>query len=323
MRKRLLMVLVCMGLFTVLISSLVVAQQNEQITISTYYPSPYGVYRELRAQRLTVGNDYINTSFVGWGSSQPPTYPMNDDVSLIVQGHVGIGSKDTNVPLNPDKFPLAVRSYFEDSYAFGIAILPTSATGPTGGIRFMKLSSETPPRPVTSVDGEIAGIGTKFLNSAAGWTTSGDGGGEAGDLVIRAAEIARVEGASDGTGGNIHLSTAAYPMWAYDTTAVGCEECNDGGLCPDTSVPGHVSTCPRTNLPSTKVFIRNDGKVGIGTTVPTAKLDVNSNSIRIRRAASVVKGTTCGTAYIGTIAWESDGIYVCDGSHWRYAKFDN
>jgi len=39
---------------------------QENITITTYYPSPYGSYRELRVQRLALGENYSISSQYCW-----------------------------------------------------------------------------------------------------------------------------------------------------------------------------------------------------------------------------------------------------------------
>ncbi|MCK9604173.1 MAG: hypothetical protein M0R66_07440 [Candidatus Omnitrophica bacterium] len=93
--------------------------QSEQLTITTYYPSPYGSYRELTAYQMKIGSTYsaAATSFVnnallvegrigagvatpqnnldveggavvGAGYSGTSTAPTN---GLLVEGNVGIG----------------------------------------------------------------------------------------------------------------------------------------------------------------------------------------------------------------------------------------
>jgi hypothetical protein len=42
------------------------SQTNETITISTYYPSPQGVYQELRVQRMLIGENYFDSTHC-WG----------------------------------------------------------------------------------------------------------------------------------------------------------------------------------------------------------------------------------------------------------------
>jgi hypothetical protein len=55
--------------------------QTESLTITTYYPSPFGSYRELRANQMAVGSGYQAAATV---------IPAN---SLIVEGNVGIGTE--------------------------------------------------------------------------------------------------------------------------------------------------------------------------------------------------------------------------------------
>ncbi len=54
---------------------------DEILTISTYYPSPYGSYKELRAYRMKIGSTYSTT-----------TMTDSDNGKLIVEGPVGIGT---------------------------------------------------------------------------------------------------------------------------------------------------------------------------------------------------------------------------------------
>ncbi|MFC1709019.1 hypothetical protein ACFL2J_03035 [Candidatus Omnitrophota bacterium] len=52
---------------------------EERITLTTYFPAPYGVYREMRIDKLAVGSPYRDSS-------------LPDDGNLIVSGDVGIGT---------------------------------------------------------------------------------------------------------------------------------------------------------------------------------------------------------------------------------------
>lgn len=79
------MLLTAYGLFDVPAFS-----QTEAITISTYYPSPVGVYRELRAQRQAIGDTYVDASQNCWGAGCATTINANAD--LVVEGNVGIGT---------------------------------------------------------------------------------------------------------------------------------------------------------------------------------------------------------------------------------------
>ena len=52
-----------------------------------------------------------------------------------------------------------------------------------------------------------------------------------------------------------------------------------------------------------------EGNTGLGTNAPTEKLDVNSNTIRLRTARTPATSSDTGTA--GSICWDSLYIYVC------------
>lgn len=67
------------------------AQNTESLTITTYYPSPYGSYVELRAKRMAIGDDYISTANADWNAGSTATNKVPSDTDLIVQGNVGIG----------------------------------------------------------------------------------------------------------------------------------------------------------------------------------------------------------------------------------------
>jgi len=56
--------------------------------------------------------------------------------------------------------------------------------------------------------------------------------------------------------------------------------------------------------------------VGIGTTSPSALLDVNSDTVRVRTARTPASATAAGNA--GDICWDADYIYVCTATNtWK------
>jgi hypothetical protein len=70
-------------IFCLCFSSFVFAQ--EEVTITAYYPSPYGVYKELRSQRMAIGDSYYDNSQYSW---EAPLSNIDSEADLIVEGNV-------------------------------------------------------------------------------------------------------------------------------------------------------------------------------------------------------------------------------------------
>jgi hypothetical protein len=90
------------ALFLMIVGSLLVVALSfaqEKITITTYYPSPYGSYRELRAQRMALGENFYGSAYC-WEpdtcaykiDNTPAAGVLNSgNTDLIVEGRLGIG----------------------------------------------------------------------------------------------------------------------------------------------------------------------------------------------------------------------------------------
>lgn len=119
----------------------------EDITITTYYPSPYGVYQEMRSERMAVGNTYYDSSQHCWlgGPCAIPDIDANAD--LIVEDNVGIGT--VSPQLNQDGRVLQLdvaenivaKDIYLDNPRFGVA---RWASQTQGGTHFnLDLNDET------------------------------------------------------------------------------------------------------------------------------------------------------------------------------------
>lgn len=76
----------------------------------------------------------------------------------------------------------------------------------------------------------------------------------------------------------------------------------------------HFALDPNLNshnaeITDSKMTIQYDGKVGIGTTSPTALLDVNSDILRLRTAKTPASAGASGNT--GDICWDASYVYIC------------
>lgn len=76
--------------------------KREELVITTYYPVPYGDYKELRSYRMAIGDRYHLPSHVCWEGSctNQINETLDDDTDLLVEGNVGIGTMNPKVKLD-------------------------------------------------------------------------------------------------------------------------------------------------------------------------------------------------------------------------------
>ncbi|MFH1519139.1 MAG: tail fiber domain-containing protein [Candidatus Omnitrophota bacterium] len=70
----------------------------EDITLTTYYPAPYGVYNEVRSLRLAIGTNYYDSGEYCWSGAC--TNIIDSDDILLVEGNVGINTWNPDVALD-------------------------------------------------------------------------------------------------------------------------------------------------------------------------------------------------------------------------------
>jgi hypothetical protein len=79
-----------------------------------------------------------------------------------------------------------------------------------------------------------------------------------------------------------------------------------------------INTAATNGNETERLRITSDGYVGIATSTPTQRLDVNDSSIRIRTANT--PATAAATGSTGQIAWDSNYVYVCVATNtWKRA----
>ena len=72
--------------------SAVYAFSQETLTITTYYPAPFGVYQELRARRMAIGDNYHLGTYCWPPEACAVANRMGANADLVVEGNVGIGA---------------------------------------------------------------------------------------------------------------------------------------------------------------------------------------------------------------------------------------
>jgi hypothetical protein len=95
-----------------------------------------------------------------------------------------------------------------------------------------------------------------------------------------------------------------YPRM-LDIASVGSPDGTNGG-----GVIRFLTNPITNNSPAVeRMRINSNGNVGIGTTIPTAKLDINSDIMRLRTAKTPASAGAAGNA--GDICWDANFIYIC------------
>jgi hypothetical protein len=110
---------------------------EEQISITTYFPPPVGVFRELRAHHMGVGVSYSNDSQYCWEAGCD--YPADNTVSLMIEGRVGLGTLNASAPLDivwiPIPDPNINSTYGSWAEAIGLKVVQV-ASRQNGSISF-------------------------------------------------------------------------------------------------------------------------------------------------------------------------------------------
>lgn len=78
-------------------------------------------------------------------------------------------------------------------------------------------------------------------------------------------------------------------------------------------------TAPAVSASSVeRLRVDQTGQLGVGTTTPTALLDVNSNTLRLRTARTPASATAAGD--VGSVCWDANYVYVCVATNsWKRA----
>ena len=126
-----------LAMFMLLLFCMGVSSIAEEITLTTYYPAPYGAYDELSAEELDVEDGIV----VGAGYIGIAIAPPN---GLIVQGNVGIGTAsptkelDVNGTINATDYEVngaaGWTGWFDDGINYRVAVTNGIITNVTNSI---------------------------------------------------------------------------------------------------------------------------------------------------------------------------------------------
>ena len=297
----------------------------EDITITTYYPSPYGSYQELRSQREGIGTTYYNRATVCW-DPPCPVGSVNVSVanpSLLVEGNVGIGTMTAGSKL-------VVQGSGATSATIALTVQNSAGSVAMSVLNNGKVGIGTLiPKQTLSVGGDGGGIGVYgiFANSSTSgiYATGNDVG------LYGVSRDVGTYGIGNKNGIGTYGSGNTYGVYG------------SGGLI---GVYGNASTYDfyAGNAAAKSYF---SGKVGIGSTMPGAKLDVNGD-IKISggnpgvnkvltsdanglaswqtSAAGLTKGiqiyqcpTTMPALFCNNIQYLRNGIAPCHGQLYTYS----
>lgn len=251
---------------------------QERITLSTYYPAPYGEYRT-----LAIGDSYV-----------APNSATNTD--LVVEGRVGIGIDTPTSPLNisnsqENAFMLDIYNYSNLTSNTRAINIILDGTGPKTGI--VSYCRGT---------GEAGGGGT---NAGIWAITQGFGS----NLVYEYGGLFQASGVltnSGSIGYGIHASAPGI----YPTKYAGYFDGNlavvNGDVGIGTATPKNIldvgsgvvigsSYAGTETAPTNGLLV--EGNVGIGTATPKNILDIGS-------------GVVIGSSYSGTETAPTNGLLV-------------
>ncbi|MDD5005956.1 MAG: hypothetical protein PHS93_05585 [Candidatus Omnitrophica bacterium] len=315
---------------------------EEKITLTTYYPAPYGIYKELRVDQMAVGSYYRSATLtngtllvsdnVGIGTSAPVTrLTVNDARSYtsIATGAAIIGYSNVTDTIGSAAYPFEIQNLAVSGGNNNLRLLiylyrrkskystwPWTGTAyrlqydvdgttvsPTNGRAFLELGEGDPA--VSGADSPYVSLGTNSLER----------------LVINAAGNVGI-GTTSPTLANLQLQTSAnngnfsiyavmasndyWKIYSEGNTNPG----NNGVLIIETGDDLSEPIIFRQRSASSvrdAMAIDAAGNVGIGTSAPTQALDT------IGRITIHPSGTNADNAYNGNLVItkpQASGQYI-------------
>ena len=222
------------------------------------------------------------------------------------------GSSVLQIDTRTNIFQLSNEAYFSNNayYNTGWKYSATAASS------ILKVGSGT-------LEGYVAASGT--ADTAITWT-SGFYMNNAGTLGLGTTTLSTWDNTAIQIGtssrgflarasNTINLGYNAYyssATWKYQSTAAAglLQVDSGGGIGLYTAASGTADTAITW---TSGFYMNSSGHLGVGTTSPSQKLDINDDSIRIRTAKTPASATDTGTQ--GQICWNSSYIYVCTATN--------
>jgi hypothetical protein len=172
----------------------------------------------------------------------------------------------------------------------------TNSAGTANGVAYLNGSKALTSGSALVFDGTNLGIGTSSPGSRLHSKSS-------------LAENTRLEGTTARGGGNVYASfydpTGRKGYFGYSGADDSFNLVNEMNAYMAFGTNG-----------AERMRLDSSGSLGIGTSSPTAALDVNANKMRLRTANTPSSATDTGNA--GDICWDSSYLYICTATNtWR------
>jgi len=141
----------------------------DSVTITTYYPSPYGIYREVRAKRMAIGDSYTASASYSWD-----TGTIDPVADLVVEANVGIGTSTPGARLDVVAPGTGMSSIMTRVSGVTLGLMPSDGLGSpysrvtsshgmfvaSGAGRDLRLATNNGVVAMTIDSGQLVGIGT-------------------------------------------------------------------------------------------------------------------------------------------------------------------